>query len=227
MSGAQQQEQQQHQILMEEFRAGVTACLRSWSALRAAIQSGWGGVESSRKAELLRDEIYKHFDGTSFPPKEMDIWDLEDALAIYMEEEFSITLEDDSEKQIAECIWNMYEDCSKGDVTLCRRIVQSAEAIEAQMNSFPVQVLEEDDMEDDDDDVTPLSGTDGAISSCTAAQAYASGALFAITTTTKPAVPPKPVRQLGEQPPEAKPKVQVDDEGFAAIPTKQKRNRNP
>jgi pre-rRNA-processing protein TSR2 len=221
-----QEQGQQHQFLMEEFRAGVTACLRSWSPLRAAVNSGWGGFESARKAEVLRDEIYTHFDGSSFPPKDMDIWDLEDMLAIYMEEEFSITLEDESEKQVALCIWHMYEDCSKGDVTLCRRTVQTAHAIEAQMNAFPVQVIEDEEMdegdEDDNDNGDAPPTHPNATAAPTAAQAYASGTLFAMESR-KPAAPSKPPRQLGEAPPE-KPQVEVDEDGFAPITTKKKKN---
>jgi pre-rRNA-processing protein TSR2 len=218
-----QEQEQQRQFLMEEFRAGVTACLRSWSPLRAAVNSGWGGFESARKAELLRDEIYKYFDGSSFPPKDLDIWDLEDMLAIYMEEEFSITLEDESEKQVALCIWNMYEDCSKGDVTLCRRTVQTAHAIEAQMTAFPVQVIEDEEMDEDDEEDDDAPTNPNAPPAPSAAQAYASGTLFAMEST-KPAAPSKPARQLGEAPPE-KPQVEVDEEGFAPITTKKKKNK--
>ena len=223
MNDLEQKQEQKHQILMDEFRAGVTACLRSWSALRAAINCGWGGHQSAQKAETLRVDIYKHFDGSSFPPKSIEIWDLEDALAIYMEEEFSITLEDDSEKQVAQCIWQMYEDCSKGDVTLCRRMVQSAEAIETQSHEFPVHVQDDNSM--DEDDEGSEAPTNNILPTPSTAQAYASGSVFA-TTIAKPAAPPKQARQLGEAPPE-KPQAEVDEDGFAAIPTKKKKNRVP
>ena len=109
--------------VMEEFRAGVTTTLRSWSALRAAVESGWGGVESQAKAEYLQDHIYQIMDGKCFPPN-MDIMDLEDDLAIYMEEEFSVMLEDGSEKQVADVLWHMYEGCYRGDVTLAHQVVE-------------------------------------------------------------------------------------------------------
>jgi pre-rRNA-processing protein TSR2 len=71
---------------IDEFRAGVTACLRSWSALRTAVESGWGGGEkqSQAKAEDLRQNIFNLLDGQKFPPSS-DATDLADNLAIYME----------------------------------------------------------------------------------------------------------------------------------------------
>ena len=133
--------------IMEEFRAGVTATLRSWSALRAAVESGWGGVQSQAKADELRQHIYDIFDGNA--PK-LDEYDLEDNLAIYMEEQFSVVLEDDSERQVAGVLFRMYEACVKGDVTLARRAVENAQRAEAVMTAFPVQVQNTDD---DDDEI--------------------------------------------------------------------------
>lgn len=197
---------------MEEFRAGVTATLRSWSALRAAVESGWGGVESQQKADELRQHIYEVFAGTS---PTMDQYDLEDNLAIYMEEQFSVVLEDESERQVAAMLYRMYEECLQGNVTLARQAVESAQRADAIKNAFPVQVTSTGD-DDDDDDMS-----DSVVESNAAAQEYAAASLFG---TPKKAPPPsKPVRQLGEAAP-AQPSVEVDDDGFATVPTK-RRNR--
>jgi pre-rRNA-processing protein TSR2 len=153
---------------MDEFRAGVTASLRSWSALRTAVETGWGGAESIRKAELLRSQIFEIFNGESVPPKSMaDVTDLEDALAIFMEEEFSVVLEDRSDKQVADVIWKMYEACAKlGDVQMATQVVAVAEHAAAKLNQgyFPVQIVapeNADDSDDDENDVAhePTDGT--------------------------------------------------------------------
>lgn len=200
--------------VMEEFRAGVTATLRSWSALRAAVESGWGGVQSKEKADELRQHIYEQFDGSGAP--KMDQYDLEDNLAIYMEEQYSVVLEDDSERQVADVLWRMYEACLKGDVTLARQAVESAQRAEALKNAFPVQVQATDDDDDDDE-----MDTSESVSQSAAALEYASASLFG--TAKKAAPPPKPVRQLGEAAP-AKAPEEVDEDGFATVPTK-RRNR--
>lgn len=207
--------------VMEEFRAGVTATLRSWSALRAAVESGWGGVETQAKAEYLRDHIYQIMDGTCFPPN-MDIIDLEDDLAVYLEEEFSVVLEDGSEKQVADVLWRMYEGCYRGDVTLARQAVDIARRAEAALAAFPVKVQnsEHDDDDDDDDEMDTNDAALETVPQSAAAQEYAAGSLFG-TAKKVTAAPPQPVRQLGDTAPE-KPQVEVDDDGFAPVQTKRR-----
>ena len=200
---------------MEEFRAGLTATLKSWSALRAAVEGGWGGVQSQEKAEELRQHLYENFQGTT--PK-MDIYDLEDNLAIYMEEQFSVVLEDQSERQVADMLHRMHEACVKGDVTLARQAVESAQRAEAIKNAFPVQVQNTDDDDDDDNDEM-----DTATESISQAKEYAAASLFG-TAKKEPSKPAQPVRQLGDAPPEQK-KVEVDDDGFATVSTSKRRNR--
>lgn len=157
--------------LMDEFKAGVTACLRSWSALKTAVERGWGGHDSIQTADDLRASILQHMDGSGrFPPSRdmMDVQDLEDALAIFMEEEFSIVLEDGSEKQVAHVIWQMYHDCfQNGDVRLARQVVQEAQAAAAAAEKLPIpmaqiQSNDSDDDDDDDDDAMEMAQDDGA-----------------------------------------------------------------
>lgn len=222
--------------LLDEFRAGVTACLRSWSALRAAVEGGWGGNESLAKAEDLRNHILQHMDGTSFPPRTFTIDDLEDNLAIYMEEEFSVVLEDGSERQVADVLWRMYEQCMKGDASLATHIRQTAMNALQQSSNYPVQVQspEDDDDDEDDGDMDMDDGPGNDVTTGTAvgmpdvlvtastssmdARAYAAQPLFgpmrsAHTTTTE-----KPIRQLGHVP-VVPPKtiVEVDEDGFAPV----------
>jgi pre-rRNA-processing protein TSR2 len=217
---------------MDEFRAGVTASLRSWSALRTAVESGWGGNESIQKAEDLRNNIFDHFNGSSVPPKTMiDVTDLEDALAIFMEEEFSVVLDDGSERQVADVIWKMYEACSTGDLTLANQVVSVAEQAAAKLQSFPVQVQSpeqcDDDDGDDEEDAMDTTTTEESTSSVaavpqhqmnspllvatavigipslatTTAAEYAAQPLFGPVKRHKPVVEKPPPRQLGEAAP--------------------------
>jgi len=137
------------------FQGGVTATLRSWSALRTAVEQSWGGTESQSKAEDLRNNIFNFFDGQSYKPK-MTQEELEDNLSSYMEEEFGIVLEDGSEIEISNLIWNMYEDCRKGDVRLAVRVVQDAIRAEESMKmgnvKMPMNVIQSGEDDDDDDE---------------------------------------------------------------------------
>lgn len=217
---------------MDEFRAGVTACLRSWSALRTAVESGWGGNESHQKAEDLRSNILQHLDGSSFPPKSItEIEDLEDNLAIYMEEEFSVSLEDGSDRQVADTIWRMYEACCKGDTTLASQVVAAAESAVAASVAYPSQIQSnEHDGEDED-----MMDADGAVSTpvvtaiqprvaIPSAKEYAEQPLFEGRRAKKTHVGEDvAVRQLGEAPVPAPAPIEFDDDGFAPVSTKGRR----
>jgi pre-rRNA-processing protein TSR2 len=219
--------------VMDEFRAGVTAILRSWSALRTAVEAGWGGVESVAKADDLRRILYEYFDGVNFPPKKITQEDLEDCLAIYMEEEFSIVLEDNSERQIAETIWRLYEAASKGDSSLASQVVAASNASLAQVGVYPikVQTMEEDDDDDDDDDEPAMLDTDdstpvpASTSPGVSAVEYSNESVFGKPIQKKIPKLDGPLRQLGEVPTEQASPVQIDEDGFAPVPTK-RRTRN-
>jgi pre-rRNA-processing protein TSR2 len=230
--------------LYSDFQAGVTACLRSWSALRTAVESGWGGGtrESHIKAETLRQNIYQVMDGHK-APSSLDVFDLADDLAIYMEEQFSVTLEDHSEQQVAQTLLQLYEECLQGNPTLARQLVTNAESIVALMHQFPVQVqsASENDEDDDDEDdehmvddtgdpptVATAIGADSSTLASSTPAVYAAQPLFGKSfdnNTNKPAMQSTgPVRQLGESIPE-EPTMEVDDDGFAPVVAKGRRSR--
>lgn len=225
---------------MADFQAGVTACLRSWSALRTAAEGGWGGgtLESHAKAEELRRHILTVLDGKKCPPANYDVIDLADNLAIYMEEEFSVTLEDDSEQQVAETIFEMYEGCFSGNPTLARHLVAVADAAVALNSQYPVKVqtTEHDDDDDDDEDMVdetlsgPSASAEIAISMNSGGQQemaraqsavdYSQQPLFGTPMAPKkPAAPAAPIRQLGESASED-PAMEMDDDGFAPVKPK-------
>lgn len=201
---------------LEEFKAGVTACLRSWSALRTAVESQWGGVESAQKADDLRQNILEHFDGKVFPPK-LQQEDLEDNLSIYMEEEFSITLEDQSERQVADSIFRLYEFAHRGDCTLARQMVAQCTSALSAVATYPTQVqtMEHDD-DDDDDMVVPALQPQQPPEMPTSAKEYNMQPLFGGPRKPKPVSNLPPVRQLGVTEPEPEGPM-VDDDGFAPV----------
>jgi len=214
---------------MEDFKAGVTACLRSWSAFRTAVESGWGGGEreSQAKADDLRVNIFQCLDGSSFPPRNLEVHDLADSLAIYLEEEFSVTLEDGSDMQVAEAIFAMYEGCHRGDSTLAREMVARANGALQFNAQFPVQIqtTEHDDEDEEMTDSTP------SLSSSTQAVPTPSETLIPINYSEQPLFGTIPkvlassgtVRQLGESPEPQRVEVEIDDDGFAPVKRKARR----
>ena len=213
----------------------MTACLVSWSALRTAVESGWGGGEreSQKKAEDLRNHIFAKMDGSKCPLPNYDAFDLADDLAIYIEEEFSVTLEDGSERQLADAIFQIYERCLNGDPTLARQMVAQAAKAVALSGQYPVQVqtTEHDDDDDDEMQVTETSAMDqrvvgmdstGILSPSSLIE-YVDQPLFG-KAKPKKEVPAQPVRQLGQAIPESA-DVEMDDDGFAPVVKKGNRRR--
>lgn len=194
---------------ISEFQAGVTAVLRSWSAFRTAVESGWGGVASKEKAEFLRTHIFECFDFKKSKPS-VDVYELEDNLAIYLEEEFSVVLEDDSEKQVAEVIWKMFEMCCRGDFSLSRQIVNSAKTCHT--GDAVVETHGElDDDSDEDMETNPQNNLESI-----APDDFLFGAPSGLGSKGRPGPPP---RQLGEPEPE-KPQPELDEDGFMTVPPK-------
>ena len=228
---------------MDEFRAGVTACLRSWSALRTAVQNEWGGPTSIEKAETLREEIIN----AMIQKKMTDIIDLEDALAIFMEEEFSIVLDDNSEKQVASTVFRMFEEAStlNQSSAFALQIIQMAAKVTKEFGHLPLHIqssepMEEDD--DDDDDENDMNSDDAmdmntnssetavtttpvdAISNIIISPAeYASQPLFGLSREQRRLQiirkNEQPVRQLGENVPEPQQATVADDDGFVSVST--------
>ena len=228
---------------MDEFRAGVTACLRSWSALKTAVQNEWGGPTSIEKAETLREEIIN----AMIQKKMTDIIDLEDALAIFMEEEFSIVLDDNSEKQVASTVFRMFEEAStlNQSSAFALQIIQMAAKVTKEFGHLPLHIqssepMEEDD--DDDDDENDMNSDDAmdmntnsseaavtttpvdAISNILISPAeYASQPLFGLSREQRRLQiirkNEQPVRQLGENVPEPQQPTVADEDGFVSVST--------
>lgn len=253
---------EQTEIALTHFRAGVTAILRTWPAMKAAVDGEWGGHETHAKAEDLRFNIYQHFDGSS--SEGMPLEELEDNLVMYMEEEFSVVLEDESERQIASLIHQIYQECSKGNVETVKRLVDMSVSMSSSQatsrNRVVVQTdpnAEVDSDEESDDDVDGDGDGDGDDEmmdeqesevvntdqstpvvmptvpfapnefpyDLNFAKSFLEGPLFEGGPQKKPKndnLPPP--RQLGEPEPE-KPQVQLDEDGFAPVPSRRGRKK--
>ena len=202
-----------------------------------AVQREWGGSDSASKAEDLRSNIFTFFDGSSPSPK-MSQEELEDNLLSYMEEEFGVVLEDNSEREIADLICRMYQQCGRGECTLVREVMANATKAEEALKQQNLKSLIQSgdaDMEDSSDDEDE-DGEDDEMEMGTEEQKaqvgqqtshnnmsleeYVSNNLFGGPPKPKNDLPPP--RQLGEPEPE-KPQPEIDDDGFAMVPTRKGR----
>ena len=208
-------------VATSELQSGITTVLRTWDALRTSVESEWGGFDSTTKAENLRASIFEYFDYRKQSKAEITREDLEDKLDIFMEDEFGIVLEDESEKHVAEVIFQLYEKCGNGDFTLSRKLVADAQINAAKKVKPQVQTVGENE-DSDNDDAMSVDGTADKDSNYVE---QAGGFLFGPPPGHR-AQPTNvlPSRQLGEAAPE-KMKVEVDEDGFMSVPTKKKGKR--
>eukprot|EP00588_Corethron_pennatum_P014611 CAMPEP_0194267934 /NCGR_PEP_ID=MMETSP0169-20130528/2349_1 /TAXON_ID=218684 /ORGANISM="Corethron pennatum, Strain L29A3" /LENGTH=248 /DNA_ID=CAMNT_0039008967 /DNA_START=27 /DNA_END=773 /DNA_ORIENTATION=- len=225
--------------IQSEFRAGVTAVLRRWSALRAGVDSGWGGITSHAKAEALRQHLFIVFDGNTRHPTTVN--ELEDELVVFMDEEFSVVLEDGSSLEVAQIIVDMYQKCCVRDVELARKMVHAAEVEAGNRPAGPVKVMAEGEIDEDSDDdmggdseTNPPQMVVGQVSlrssraeasaaATELAQTYISGELFGSGPPAANTRSLEPQRQLGENDVEKNTDVMVDDDGFATVTRSRKK----
>lgn len=79
-----------------KWELGVSLILHSWPALTDAVNSGWGGADSSDKRDWLCGAIADMFVANA----DTDEYDVEDTLTNVMEDEFEVNLEDDSAYEV-------------------------------------------------------------------------------------------------------------------------------
>ena len=156
--------------------------------------------------------------------------ELEDNLFAYMEEEFGVVLEDNSEREIADLICRMYQQCGRGEVMLVREVVEKALKVQRQLDKYNLKSViqsgdaEMDESSDEDegdesnmaikeDDKAPHnSGPHN--NNFDSLEEFVRGTLFGRPSKPKKELPPP--RQLGEVEPE-KPEPELDDDGFAPV----------
>ena len=80
-----------------KWELGVSLILNSWPALTDAVNSGWGGADSADKRDWLCGAIADMCVASA----DTDEYDVEDTLANVMEDEFEVSLEDDSAYQVS------------------------------------------------------------------------------------------------------------------------------
>lgn len=90
---------------------GITLAVNSWPALNLAVQSSWGGPNSSDKRDWLCGAI----SGMLVERPETDAEDLEDVLIQVMNDEFDAVVDDESAAPVAASIMQMKQQTERGE----------------------------------------------------------------------------------------------------------------
>lgn len=139
----------------QKLDLAITLALNTWPALTLAVQSSWGGQNSSDKRDWLCGAIS---DIISTRP-ETDSYDIEDILVQVMTDEFDVAVDDGSAGVVADQIMTLkgkievgdYEDVDKLWAEYKERMERKG--VEQQQAMFKrVETKDEDQETDGDDD---------------------------------------------------------------------------
>ncbi|XP_073004758.1 uncharacterized protein [Typha latifolia] len=108
---------------MSFLREGISLVLSRWTALQMAVENGWGGRDSRRKADELADSIFSWFVQSKAP---LYIDDLESMIDESMVVSFNTEIEDGSVEEVAEELMIMHEDCLKGSYEPIQKLRREA-----------------------------------------------------------------------------------------------------
>ena len=147
------------------FIEGTKIILSTWTALRLSVEQEWGGPQSQEKASWFADVLVEHFDAEG---KKVEKEDLEDILLDVMAREFNVVLEDESEREVASLLQNLYHECISGKTELLdtlrskqqKILATSVDSICTQHESEPDDDVEIEGISDESDGEEDDSGCD-------------------------------------------------------------------
>ncbi|RZC52324.1 hypothetical protein C5167_020744 [Papaver somniferum] len=133
---------------LSAFSEGIYLVLSRWTALQMAIQNEWGGRDSRQKSDQFSYDILSWFTQTKEP---LYIDDLEEKILFKtMTDEFNVVLDDGSEKEIAEELMIMHEECLQENYESIQRLRISSNGAQAVSQSR--QLVDENVDESSDDE---------------------------------------------------------------------------
>ncbi|XP_010494062.1 PREDICTED: pre-rRNA-processing protein TSR2-like [Camelina sativa] len=122
---------------------GIGLILSRWTAMRAAVENGWGGKNSQAKAENTISQIFDHFTLSKDP---MDYDRLVDILENGLNE-LNTEADDGSPEEVTESLLDLYQECCVGNF----QMVEKLRATKFKAKASVVKVANGDDEESDED----------------------------------------------------------------------------
>ncbi|KAJ1984067.1 rRNA accumulation- protein [Dimargaris cristalligena] len=139
------------------FNDGMTILLTSWPVLKSAVDEDWGGPESSAKRDWLIDTLVTYIGdrGNKTEPE-----DIEDVMLQILEDEFGVTIGDESVYALAKFIIRMYKECIAGNHTMVQNLKAEAEKKRDALPLLTAQPGPEDDASGSDSETESGSEDD-------------------------------------------------------------------
>ncbi|KAJ2449998.1 rRNA accumulation- protein [Coemansia sp. RSA 2424] len=116
----------------EAFIEGVDHVLSKWTALGLAVEHSWGGQATEDKREDMVDEIVNYFDEVVKKNRAPEPLDLQQLLLDIVEEDFNISLEDESEQEVSAILCKLFAECKTGNFATVDKLAAERDLREAQ-----------------------------------------------------------------------------------------------
>lgn len=186
-------------MVQAKFDLSIALALSAWPALTLAVQSSWGGPESSAKRDWFAGAISDLIAAT--PDADVDF--LEEFLLQVMNDEFDAVLEDGSAEEVAIRILALQKSTSQGNFEVVNEMFKFWEERESRGESvkFLEGVEEQDETDSDSDDMDQEEEDEG---------------------NDEADVEMEDAPELVKIPKE-KPSPEVDEDGFTKVITRKKR----
>ncbi|KAL0746633.1 hypothetical protein Bca101_028635 [Brassica carinata] len=138
---------------------GIGLILSRWTAMRAAVDNGWGGRDSHLKAERTVSNVLDYFIRLKDPTMGFD--GLADILESGLNE-LNIVADDGSLEEVTETLLDLYYECLEGNYQRVEKLrvtssQTSAKVVKVSNGNDEDGDDEESDDEDDDDEDTQMS----------------------------------------------------------------------
>ncbi|KAF5153126.1 Pre-rRNA-processing protein TSR2 family protein [Theileria parva strain Muguga] len=102
------------------FSAACRKVFDCWTALNLAVENNWGGGDGRFKKELLLNDVID----LCLHSKTLYADGVEDLIVTKIDEYFNVTLEDDSEYEIARILVKLHYTCSKSDYSYANQLMK-------------------------------------------------------------------------------------------------------
>jgi len=132
-----------------KFTEGVKNIFSKWTALSLAVDNDWGGRnDGNKKVSQLLNEVMEMFTQKNTP----FVDEVADYLDKFLNDNFNLSIEDDSSDEVAQFIIKLYEECSSGDFSLYNKVIAQPKKQQQNIDAGVVapKVVPEDDSNSDD-----------------------------------------------------------------------------
>lgn len=93
------------------FELGTCLALYQWEDLTTAVDNQWGGPDSADKREWMVGSIVELFEMANY----VDSDDIEDRILGIMQDEFGVSIEDNTAAMVAVNIIKIYKECAENN----------------------------------------------------------------------------------------------------------------